>query len=171
MITQYIPSDKAVQCFVFLGYDYKQKKPRPRPGLKKKILPSLNAEIYTLTCRYIESKVRYVTTSLSVKREVRALSTRLHFICRPEVKEMRRCRKQNIIQSWPVVMKASWRANLSCERQFHNYFQKLWSLRKIQPSLRTFMMQVYCECCRCSRSELNFPSLEYNYNPCWTFML
>ncbi|KAI3369083.1 hypothetical protein L3Q82_026051, partial [Scortum barcoo] len=35
---------------IFEGYDYKQKKPRPRPGLKKKILPSLNAEIYTLTC-------------------------------------------------------------------------------------------------------------------------
>lgn len=58
---QYIPS---VQCFVFLGYDYKQKKPRPRPGLKKKILPSLNAEIYTLTCRYTEYKVMYVTLIL-----------------------------------------------------------------------------------------------------------
>uniref|UniRef100_A0A3Q1F5D5 Zinc finger protein 644b n=1 Tax=Acanthochromis polyacanthus TaxID=80966 RepID=A0A3Q1F5D5_9TELE len=34
------------------GYDYKQKKPTPRPGLKRKISPSLNAEIYTLTCRY-----------------------------------------------------------------------------------------------------------------------
>ncbi|XP_040897142.1 zinc finger protein 644 [Toxotes jaculatrix] len=36
------------------GYDYKQKKPRPRPGLKKKILPSLNAQIYTLTCRFCD---------------------------------------------------------------------------------------------------------------------
>lgn len=96
VITQYIPSDKDVQRFVFLGYDYKQKKPRPRPGLKKKILPSLNAEIYTLTCRYIECKVRYVTMRLSVKREVRALSTRLHFMCRPEMKEMTRCTRQNI---------------------------------------------------------------------------
>ncbi|KAM7388723.1 hypothetical protein PAMP_024880 [Pampus punctatissimus] len=34
------------------GYDYKQKK--PRPGLKKKILPSLNAEMYTLTCRFCD---------------------------------------------------------------------------------------------------------------------
>ncbi|XP_040926366.1 zinc finger protein 644 isoform X2 [Betta splendens] len=33
------------------GYDYKRKKPRPGPGLKQRILPSLNAEIYTLTCR------------------------------------------------------------------------------------------------------------------------
>ncbi|XP_042273662.1 zinc finger protein 644 [Thunnus maccoyii] len=36
------------------GYDYKQKKPRLRPGLKKKILPSLNAEMYTLTCRFCD---------------------------------------------------------------------------------------------------------------------
>ncbi|TDH08283.1 hypothetical protein EPR50_G00096250 [Perca flavescens] len=36
------------------GHDYKQKKPRPRPGLKKKIVPSLNAEIYTLTCRFCD---------------------------------------------------------------------------------------------------------------------
>ncbi|CAK6956291.1 zinc finger protein 644 [Scomber scombrus] len=36
------------------GYDYKQKKPRLRPGLKKKILPSMNAEIYTLTCRFCD---------------------------------------------------------------------------------------------------------------------
>ncbi|KAK2907465.1 zinc finger protein 644 [Channa argus] len=36
------------------GYDYKRKKPRPRPGLKQKILPSLNAEIYTLTCRFCD---------------------------------------------------------------------------------------------------------------------
>ncbi|XP_034738190.1 zinc finger protein 644 [Etheostoma cragini] len=34
------------------GYDYKQKK--PRPGLKKKIVPSLNAEMYTLTCRFCD---------------------------------------------------------------------------------------------------------------------
>ncbi|KAM7410568.1 hypothetical protein PAMA_001819 [Pampus argenteus] len=34
------------------GYDYKQKK--PRPGLKKKILPALNAEMYTLTCRFCD---------------------------------------------------------------------------------------------------------------------
>ncbi|XP_074492583.1 zinc finger protein 644 isoform X1 [Sebastes fasciatus] len=37
---------------IFEGYDYKQKK--PRPGLKKKTLPSLNAEIYTLTCRFCD---------------------------------------------------------------------------------------------------------------------
>uniref|UniRef100_A0A8C9ZLN6 C2H2-type domain-containing protein n=1 Tax=Sander lucioperca TaxID=283035 RepID=A0A8C9ZLN6_SANLU len=36
------------------SYDYKQKKPRPRPGLKKKIVSSLNAEIYTLTCRFCD---------------------------------------------------------------------------------------------------------------------
>ncbi|XP_039985402.1 zinc finger protein 644 isoform X2 [Xiphias gladius] len=36
------------------GYDYKQKKPRPRPELKKKILPALNAQIYTLTCRFCD---------------------------------------------------------------------------------------------------------------------
>uniref|UniRef100_A0A8C2ZMS0 Wiz C-terminal zinc finger domain-containing protein n=1 Tax=Cyclopterus lumpus TaxID=8103 RepID=A0A8C2ZMS0_CYCLU len=40
------------QCFVFLGDDYKPKK--PRPGLKKKMLPSLDAEIYTLTCRFCD---------------------------------------------------------------------------------------------------------------------
>ncbi|KAK5869313.1 hypothetical protein PBY51_024041 [Eleginops maclovinus] len=34
------------------GDDYKQKK--PRPGLKKKILPSLDAEICTLTCRFCD---------------------------------------------------------------------------------------------------------------------
>ncbi|XP_042367963.1 zinc finger protein 644 [Plectropomus leopardus] len=39
---------------IFEGDDYKQKKPRPRPGLKKKVLPSLNAEIYTLTCRFCD---------------------------------------------------------------------------------------------------------------------
>uniref|UniRef100_A0A3Q1GNT9 Zinc finger protein 644b n=1 Tax=Acanthochromis polyacanthus TaxID=80966 RepID=A0A3Q1GNT9_9TELE len=36
------------------SYDYKQKKPTPRPGLKRKISPSLNAEIYTLTCRFCD---------------------------------------------------------------------------------------------------------------------
>uniref|UniRef100_A0A3Q3K0I6 C2H2-type domain-containing protein n=1 Tax=Monopterus albus TaxID=43700 RepID=A0A3Q3K0I6_MONAL len=36
------------------SYDYKLKKPRPRPGLKQKILPSLSAEIYTLTCRFCD---------------------------------------------------------------------------------------------------------------------
>ncbi|XP_076578936.1 zinc finger protein 644 [Chaetodon auriga] len=36
------------------GSDYKQKKPRLRPGLKKKIFHSLNAEIYTLTCRFCD---------------------------------------------------------------------------------------------------------------------
>uniref|UniRef100_A0A3Q3GRQ6 Zinc finger protein 644-like n=1 Tax=Labrus bergylta TaxID=56723 RepID=A0A3Q3GRQ6_9LABR len=36
------------------SYDYKQKKPRPRTGLKKMIFPSLNAEIYTLTCRFCD---------------------------------------------------------------------------------------------------------------------
>ncbi|XP_029988889.1 LOW QUALITY PROTEIN: zinc finger protein 644 [Sphaeramia orbicularis] len=35
-------------------YDYKQKLPRPRPGLKRKTLPSLNTEIYTLTCRFCD---------------------------------------------------------------------------------------------------------------------
>ncbi|KAF0042543.1 hypothetical protein F2P81_006075 [Scophthalmus maximus] len=45
---------KRIAVFEEPGCDYKQKKPRPRPGLKKKILPSLNAQIYTLTCRYIE---------------------------------------------------------------------------------------------------------------------
>ncbi|KAM9849294.1 LOW QUALITY PROTEIN: zinc finger protein 644 [Aulostomus maculatus] len=32
------------------GYDYEE----PRPGLKKKNVPSLNAEIYTLTCRFCD---------------------------------------------------------------------------------------------------------------------
>ncbi|XP_033478630.1 zinc finger protein 644 [Epinephelus lanceolatus] len=45
---------KRIAIFEEPGYDYKQKKPRPRPGLKKKILPSLNAEIYTLTCRFCD---------------------------------------------------------------------------------------------------------------------
>ncbi|KAM3875788.1 zinc finger protein 644 [Diretmus argenteus] len=36
------------------SYDYKQKKQRSRPGLKKKILPPLNAEIYRLTCRFCD---------------------------------------------------------------------------------------------------------------------
>ncbi|XP_027146440.1 zinc finger protein 644 isoform X1 [Larimichthys crocea] len=45
---------KRIGIFEGSGYDYKQKKPRPRPGLKKKILPSLNAEIYTLTCRFCD---------------------------------------------------------------------------------------------------------------------
>ncbi|XP_029906214.1 zinc finger protein 644 isoform X2 [Myripristis murdjan] len=36
------------------SYDYRQKKPRLRPGLKKKVLPSLNAEIYRLTCRFCD---------------------------------------------------------------------------------------------------------------------
>ncbi|XP_036969987.1 zinc finger protein 644 isoform X10 [Acanthopagrus latus] len=45
---------KRLGIFEEPGYDYKQKKPRPRPGLKKKILPSLNAEIYTLTCRFCD---------------------------------------------------------------------------------------------------------------------
>ncbi|XP_035509674.1 zinc finger protein 644 [Morone saxatilis] len=45
---------KRIGIFEGPGYDYKQKKPRPRPGLKKKILPSLNAEIYTLTCRFCD---------------------------------------------------------------------------------------------------------------------
>ncbi|XP_047442285.1 zinc finger protein 644 [Mugil cephalus] len=36
------------------GYDSKQKKPRPRPGLKRKLLPSMNTEIYTLTCRFCD---------------------------------------------------------------------------------------------------------------------
>ncbi|XP_070688244.1 zinc finger protein 644 [Pempheris klunzingeri] len=45
---------KRIGIFQGPGYDYKQKKPRPRPGLKKKILPSLNAEIYTLSCRFCD---------------------------------------------------------------------------------------------------------------------
>ncbi|KAG7228655.1 hypothetical protein INR49_008431 [Caranx melampygus] len=45
---------KRIATFEKPGYDYKQKKPRPRPGLKKKILPSLNAQIYTLTCRFCD---------------------------------------------------------------------------------------------------------------------
>ncbi|XP_045906679.1 zinc finger protein 644 isoform X1 [Micropterus dolomieu] len=45
---------KRIAIFEGPGYGYKQKKPRPRPGLKKKILPSLNAEIYTLTCRFCD---------------------------------------------------------------------------------------------------------------------
>ncbi|XP_071392898.1 zinc finger protein 644-like [Centroberyx affinis] len=36
------------------SYDYKQKKPRSRHGLKKKVFPSLNAEIYRLTCRFCD---------------------------------------------------------------------------------------------------------------------
>ncbi|XP_022614897.1 zinc finger protein 644-like [Seriola dumerili] len=45
---------KRIAVFEEPGYDYKQKKPRPRPGLKKKILPSLNSQIYTLTCRFCD---------------------------------------------------------------------------------------------------------------------
>ncbi|GLD65398.1 zinc finger protein 644-like isoform X1 [Lates japonicus] len=45
---------KRIAVFEEPGYDYKQKKPRPRPGLKKKILPCLNAQIYTLTCRFCD---------------------------------------------------------------------------------------------------------------------
>ncbi|XP_035502739.1 zinc finger protein 644 isoform X2 [Scophthalmus maximus] len=45
---------KRIAVFEEPGCDYKQKKPRPRPGLKKKILPSLNAQIYTLTCRFCD---------------------------------------------------------------------------------------------------------------------
>ncbi|XP_029285983.1 zinc finger protein 644 [Cottoperca gobio] len=43
---------KRIAIFEDPGYDFKPKK--PRPGLKKKILPSLNAEIYTLTCRFCD---------------------------------------------------------------------------------------------------------------------
>ncbi|XP_059197131.1 zinc finger protein 644 [Centropristis striata] len=43
---------KRIAIFEEPGYDYKPKK--PRPGLKKKILPSLNAEIYTFTCRFCD---------------------------------------------------------------------------------------------------------------------
>ncbi|KAM4629247.1 zinc finger protein 644 [Polymixia lowei] len=37
-------------------YDFKQKRPRARPGLKKKVLPPLDAveEIYRLTCRFCD---------------------------------------------------------------------------------------------------------------------
>ncbi|XP_060890775.1 zinc finger protein 644 [Labrus mixtus] len=45
---------KRISIFEGQGYDYKQKKPRPRTGLKKMIFPSLNAEIYTLTCRFCD---------------------------------------------------------------------------------------------------------------------
>lgn len=45
---------KRIAIFEEASYDYKQKKPRPRPGLKKKILPSLNTEICTLTCRFCD---------------------------------------------------------------------------------------------------------------------
>lgn len=72
-----LPSDKAVQHFVFSGSDYKQKKPRLRPGLKKKILHSLNAEIYTLTCRYRGCKL-HVNTVISVKSEVKEPLTQFH---------------------------------------------------------------------------------------------
>ncbi|XP_054458834.1 zinc finger protein 644 [Anoplopoma fimbria] len=41
---------KRMAIFEGPGYDYKLKK--PRPGLKKKMLPSMNAKIYTLTCRF-----------------------------------------------------------------------------------------------------------------------
>ncbi|XP_068564004.1 zinc finger protein 644 isoform X2 [Cebidichthys violaceus] len=43
---------KRIAIFEGPGYDYKPKK--PRPGLKKKLLPSLNAEIYTLSCRFCD---------------------------------------------------------------------------------------------------------------------
>ncbi|KAM9357930.1 zinc finger protein 644 [Symphorus nematophorus] len=56
---------KRIGIFEGPGEDYKQKKPRPRPGLKKKILPSLNAEIYTLSCRYIQCKVTYSSATSS----------------------------------------------------------------------------------------------------------
>lgn len=167
MITQYIPSDKDVQCFVFLGYDYKQKKPRPRPGLKKKILPSLNAEIYTLTCRYIECKVRYVTMRLSVKREVRALSTRLHFTCRPEMKEMTRCARQNISENWSVCHQVLMKPSLICERQFHNYFRNcdLWERSNL------LLGHLLCRPSLLSKISTSPLSLEHKYNPCWTSML
>ncbi|XP_041646630.1 zinc finger protein 644 [Cheilinus undulatus] len=45
---------KRISTFERQGYDYKQRKPRSRPGLKKKFFPSLNAEIYTLTCRFCD---------------------------------------------------------------------------------------------------------------------
>ncbi|KAK2835995.1 hypothetical protein Q5P01_016479 [Channa striata] len=48
------PHRKRIAVLEKTGYDYKRKKPRPRPGLKQKILPSLNAEIYTLTCRFCD---------------------------------------------------------------------------------------------------------------------
>ncbi|TNN72839.1 Zinc finger protein 644 [Liparis tanakae] len=43
---------KRIAIFEGPGDDYKPKK--PRPGLKKKMLPSLDAEIYTLTCRFCD---------------------------------------------------------------------------------------------------------------------
>ncbi|XP_068445613.1 zinc finger protein 644 [Clinocottus analis] len=43
---------KRIAIFEEPGDDYKPKK--PRPGLKKKMLPSLDAEIYTLTCRFCD---------------------------------------------------------------------------------------------------------------------
>ncbi|XP_031728811.1 zinc finger protein 644 isoform X2 [Anarrhichthys ocellatus] len=43
---------KRIAIFEGPGYDYKPKK--PRPGLKKKMLPSLNSEIYTLSCRFCD---------------------------------------------------------------------------------------------------------------------
>ncbi|XP_069560090.1 zinc finger protein 644 [Brachyistius frenatus] len=45
---------KRMAIFKELGYDYKLKKPRPRPGLKEKNLSSLNTEICTLTCRFCD---------------------------------------------------------------------------------------------------------------------
>nr|XP_046248451.1 zinc finger protein 644 isoform X2 [Scatophagus argus] len=45
---------KRIGIFEGTGYDYKQKKPRLRPGQEKKIFPFLNPEIYRLTCRFCD---------------------------------------------------------------------------------------------------------------------
>ncbi|XP_029942753.1 zinc finger protein 644-like [Salarias fasciatus] len=45
---------KRMAAFQHPGYDYVKKKARPRPGLKEKILPPLNTEIHTFTCRFCD---------------------------------------------------------------------------------------------------------------------
>ncbi|XP_074525170.1 uncharacterized protein znf644b isoform X2 [Halichoeres trimaculatus] len=45
---------KRTSMFEGAGDDYKQRKLKSRPGLRKKIFSSVNAEVYTLTCRFCD---------------------------------------------------------------------------------------------------------------------
>lgn len=73
VMTSFIPSDED-ELFCLLGDDYKQRTLESRPGLRKKIFSSLNAEIYTLTCRYTQKKVMFVTVILWVQSVPKELS-------------------------------------------------------------------------------------------------